>query len=529
MNLQLDRLDKLHYTLVMEKIQFLTLFKKPAFILGLILLIFFLKGVFLATIFPLFEGQDEARHYDTLQYFVEPKNAVSDAEKNKRRNNNALWEKDNFDTYNFSEEIQKTAAAANINILRGDIFNKIDFSTSYDGKNEAEINSKTWKPYNYYSEPDIASTNSLYHKIASQIEKLFSNQNILFRFYLIRIFSVLLGTFVVLFSYLIAKNIGFSAKHSLLLAAIVSFQPRLSIYFTNINYDALLIPMFFLFTLGGAQILKKGLHWKNITLAILSMAIAVQTKATGYILLIIFLALITYLLYEKVKLRNKNFRYRVYSVCFSAFFLAACFIYIYFLAANFHSINETLVSIGKYISKTITFSNFILPSKSYWGVVGWTNSFILGNATNFIFIIEIMASIGLGLILFSKRLSFKYPDFLPAKKYMLFLFGMIVALQLGVRVADFSAFNKLGGMAMSLGTPGRYFLPNITAHIILVFTGIGVLIEMISSRGAMPAGRQGSASNGRKLFDYSLIIGLILMMAFMMYTIFDVIIYRYYL
>ena len=506
MNLQLDRLDKLHYTLVMEKIQFLTLFKKPAFILGLILLIFFLKGVFLAVLFPIFGGQDEARHYNTIQYLSEPENL--NIVKNSRPNERGLREKDDFSTYNFSEEIQKAAEATDTNNLRGDIFNKIDFSTSYDGKNESGVNSKTWKQYNYYFYPDIVVGKTLYHKIGSLIEKNLSNQNILVRFYSIRIFSVLLGTFVVLFSYLIAKNIGFSAKHSLILAAIVSFQPRLSIYFTNINYDVLFILSFVLFTYASVLALKKGLDWKNMTLLIATFFLGLFTKETGAILLIAFAIMLIFFSYKNIKEMNKRIRWLSFFISLFIIVFLLIFLKRYFPSDVSYNLPNILSSIGEYMYKYMSPDKLISPSGAYWGLLGWTNSWILKNFINYIWIIETFAAIGLAIFLFSKK---KF-DFLPEKKYILFLAGMIVLLQAGIRFADWLYFYKLG--QIELGTPGRYFIPNLTAHIILVFTGIGALF--------------GYFKKG-KLFDYSLIIGLILMMAFMMYTIFDVIIYRYYL
>ncbi|HRY82964.1 MAG TPA: glycosyltransferase family 39 protein [Candidatus Moranbacteria bacterium] len=504
----------------MKNFQSLAFWKKPSVILALILAAFFLKGVFLATLYPVFGGQDEARHYNTIQYLNEPEDSVSENAKNIRANDISKRDKDNFDTYNFSEEIQKTATAANVDILRDDIYNTQVFSESFKGQNEEAINSSGWKPYNYYSNPDIASI-SLYHKIAVQIEKIFSEQSILVRFYLIRIFSVLLGTAAILLAYLIAKTIGFSAKHSLLLTAIIAFQPKFSMYFTNINYDILLIPLFFLFTFAGVYILKKGLNWKGVLLLIFSTASAIETKATGYILLVIAALLVAYILYEKVKTQKEFFRYGIYGACALVFLSVAYFIYAHFLKTGL-AFGKILASIWDYISRTITFGKFVMPSETYWGTLSWTNNFIINNTTKFILIIEILALIGLLLLFFSKKLFRNYPNFLPAKKYILFLILMVVFLELGIRLADWAVFNKIGGMKYSLGTPGRYFLPNLVAHIILIFTGLGALFEAIFSRG-------GSTPKGLRYFEKSLIVGLILMMTFMMYIIFDVIILRYYL
>ena len=489
----------------MEKIQFLTFFKKPVFILALILIIFFLKGIFLATLFPLFTGQDEARHYNTIQFLSEPKDTSLNIIGDSRSNERDSREKDDLSTYNFSEEIQKTSVAADIGILRGDIFNKAYFSSSYEGKNEDEINSKPWKPYNYYSNPDMVRWDTLYHKIGSLIERALANQSILIRFYLIRIFSILLGTFVILFSYLIAKNVGFSAKHSLLLTAIISFQPRLSIYFTNINYDALFILLFVIFTYGAILALKKGLNWKNITLLIASVFLGIMTKSTAAILLVAFAILIVFLCYGKIRRMSKRVKYLSFFI--SLFAVAFLFLFLekYLPVDSSYSWKSVSSSAGEYLSKNMTLDKLDAPSKAYWGILGWTNSWIIKNSINIIWVIEAFSAIGIAIFLFFK----KKLDFLPEKKCVIFFLGMIVLLQFGIRFADWLYFNALG--KTEIGIPGRYFIPNLTAHIILVFTGIGALVRK------------------NEWFEKSLIIGLILMMAFMFYIIFDTIIFRFYL
>ncbi len=495
----------------MNSVRFLAFLKDSRFILILVLSVFFLKGVFLAAIQPIFVGQDEARHYDTVQYLAEPEGAVTEAKKIQKKNNELLRDKDNFDTYNFSEEIQKTADATDTDILRGELYNTILFSDSSEGVNESAINAKIWKPYNYYSQPDIAGTTSLYHKTASQIEKLFSGQDILVRFYLVRIFSVLLATLAVYLCYLTAKTAGFSSKVSLILTAILSFQPKFSLYSTNINYDALLIPSFFLFTYAGVLTLKQGLNWKTLTLILGSMFIATQTKGTGYVLMAIFFALIAYLLYEKIKSQSKKIRYGIYGACVFTFLIIISFLFTHLFGAS--SLWKATDSLGEYISKTITFNRFILPSPTYWGTLSWVNSWLLSNVTNIIFVIETIAIVGLGMLLFSKKLSLKYPDFLPARKYIVFLIGMIVALQIGIRTADWSVFSQIGGMKMSLGTPGRYFLPNLVSHILLLGTGLGAILAWFKKE---------------RYFEPTLLAILIGMFSLMMYLIFNVIILRFY-
>lgn len=487
-------------------------FRSPLFILGLLLFVFFLKGVFLSVIQPIFVGQDEARHYNTVQYISEPKDK---SDFGTQKQVQEVQNKDDLSTYRFSEEIQNTSTATDTDVLRGEIFNMIDFSDSHASKNESSITDSGWKPYNYYSNPDIAGNGtSLYHKIASLIEKVFAGQSILVRFYLIRMLSVLLGVLAVFLSYLIARTVGFSSGHALLLAAFLSFQPKFSLYFTNINYDALLIPMFFLFTYGGVRTLRKGLHWKNLAIMTGAIVVAVATKPTGYILAVPFVGLVAYTLYEKMKTREKNVRYAAYGACAFVGLFVTFYLFSHFLGLD-RSLGKTIGTMGDYIGKTITWGKFVLPSNTYWGTLSWTNSYALNDVViNLIFVVETVALAGIGLLLFSKKFADAYPAFLPARKYILFLIGMIVALQLGIRAADWSYSSRIGGMRWSLGTPGRYFLPNLASHVILIGTGLGAVLAYFKREG---------------WYDALLALSLILMMSLTIYLAFDAIIFRFYL
>ena len=91
----------------------------------------------------------------------------------------------------------------------------------------------------------------------------------------------------------------------------------------------------------------------------------------------------------------------------------------------------------------------------------------------------------------------------------MFFLLMVIALQAGIRFYDWKIFARTG--ALELGTPGRYFLPNMAAHIALLFTGLGMVFRK------------------KEYFDISLLVGLLLMFSFSLYLIFDVVMPRYYL
>ena len=488
----------------MPKTQSLNNFiKKPGFILALILAGFFFKGVFIATLFPIFTGQDEARHYNTVQFLAEPKEKTWPITPRP-----IIPDKATIADYNFSEEIREAGAAADFDLFRHAMYDTSAFSDSngYDGKNETLIDEMPWQRYNNLSPPDTAGK-SLYHQLASLIEKAFASSSILVRFFSVRIFSVLLGTLTVFLAYLIMRTVGFLPQESLIMTAIVAFQPKLSMYTTNINYDALLTPLFALFTLGAVLSLKKGLDWKNILLMVAAIILGFYTKGTALVMMPVFAGLVLFHLYKKFGKGKNIFHYTI------AIFLMAVFIFLAFQSAGYSltgllpfkgSAAETFSSLRSYLSKSLTMGRFALSSRTYWGSLGWEDNWISQNFTDIIKLIEAFSLVGLVLCFLSKN----KPGYLPEKKYVIFLLAMIVALQLGIRLYDWKIFMQTG--SLDLGTPGRYFLPNLAAHIILVFTGLGMLLRR------------------ENYFRNSLLTGLILMFSFSLYLIFNVVLPRYY-
>lgn len=486
----------------MEKIQSSHFWKDPKFILALILTSFFFKGVFLTAITPIFQGVDEPDHYNTIQYVSEPRPITWEVAPREETERDTT----HIRRYNYTEEIKETAKAIAYDEVFDDSYNTLSFVSGYEGKKESTINESNWNKYNEYSPPGIAVI-SLYHHLASFIEKFFEEQNIFFRYNLIRILSVFIGTLFLYFSYLVARNIGFSQKISLLLTAIVAFQPRFSIYSAIINYDNLLILAFIMFTLGGILMLKNNPDWKNILLVVISVLLGFFSKGTGAVLLVGAALLLAYFIYVKVKDKSLNIKLLT-SFVFVCLTICATFFLVVFLKKYFSAeASETGLfdSLGKYLSKNFTLGKFHLSSKAYWGTLGWTDSWFIPYVVYMIWAIQTVAAAGVAFFLFSK----KKIDYLPEKKYIIFFLGMLLLLQVAIRLVDWLFFYTTGKIVT--GVPGRYFIPNLTAHIILVFTGLGAILK----------------NNER--FEKSLKIGLIIMVFFMLYIIFDMIVYRYYL
>ncbi|MFA6159622.1 MAG: phospholipid carrier-dependent glycosyltransferase [Parcubacteria group bacterium] len=484
--------------------QFKDFCKKSHFLLFLILAIFFLKGLALLTVIPIFNGYDEARHYNTIQYLAESKEKNWPTIEKGKTNEGDLVQR-----FNYSEEIKKTAEK--IRCVGGEdkcnlYENNLFIQGSY-GQNEKEINSRPWKQYNDEYPVNIASSGkSLYHKLGAIIEKLLSEKSILTRFYTLRIFSVLFGTITILIFYLILRNIGFSKKHNLILTAIISFQPHFSFYYTYINYDCLLILFFATFVLGAILSLKNGINWKNLTLMIASIFFGIWVKGTAYILLAVFVFLISFLTYKKLsKKTNVRAVYWLYFFLAISFFIITVTLERYLpLIGNF---NEIAGSFFRYFMKNADFGLILLSSKTYWGTLPFGN-WISDNLINIIWLIQFISIIGLFLFIFSK----KKPEFLPEKKYVIFFILMILALQAGIRLADWQYFVQNG--KLELQTPGRYFFPNIALHITLVFIDLGMISKTLKKEN---------------YFDFILSSGLVLMFILFMHNLFNLLLLDFYL
>jgi 4-amino-4-deoxy-L-arabinose transferase-like glycosyltransferase len=468
--------------------------KNPIFILSLVLFVFLLKGIFLALIFPIFQGPDEMTHYFRVQY-------LSSAELNKP----VITE--NANDLNKSEELIETESIVQSQLVAGHGNNVQSFTGEYSGKNEEEITKNQWKHYTDIQPRKTPDFPVLYYKSASFIEDIFSSQDILTRFFLARIFSVFIGMAIIFLSYIISLKIGFSRKNSLLISAIISFQPIFSQTASIINCDILLFFAFTLFIFGACSLLKDQLNIKNFSILLVASVIGILTKGPGIVLFVVLFFLLAYGLKQKSGIPFKKFV--IYFLLFSVLASALCFAIIpknYLLSiTQFNrpsSFSSFFHSLSDYYSSS---KDFIFTNLSYWGNFGSLDSSISKNILQLIWLFEIPSFLGIFLIFINKE---SY-HFLPQKKYLLFLIFIIFALQLAIRFFDWRIFDITG--KIGIGTPGRYFMPNISAHFILILAGWGALLK----------------SNDR--FEIFLKTVFIFMTILNFYSIFNIIIPRYYL
>lgn len=438
--------------------------------LALILALFVIKGAILSILMPALQNPDEQIHYGTVQHLAEPTPRDWPIQEIKKRATNAA----DISTYGLSEEIIRSARSAQFDAIKFQKQNIQDFS---DFASEEEILHNNWKRYIDTYPANTSGTKSIYYTLASWIERLFSDESIFTRIFLSRFIAVIFGLGVAILAYLIAKKIGLSEQIALLFTTLVAFQPMLSITGAQVNIDIALILAFSLFLYAGTCILKDGLNTKNAFLALFAALLGFFSKGPGIILMVMLYPLFAWGAYQLLRLTTKQFLIRLVGATTLLFLLAFLIVPKSYLAgitrSTTHSqFDSPLQSLGAYLDKTLTLSELRDTALSYWGQFGWLDSSIPSWSLTIIILISVAGFAGALWYIFSK---IPKPEYLPARKNIVFFLGMIIALQLAIRFYDWRIFDS--SKQILIGQPGRYFLPNISAHLLIIITGIGFLLR----------------------------------------------------
>jgi len=240
----------------------------------------------------------------------------------------------------------------------------------------------------------------------------------------------------------------------------------------------MLIFTFAFFIYGAIWSLKDGLNWKNGALIFSSSVLGIITKAPAVVLWLTMLALVIYFSKKYLKIGKWSF-FLIISVFIILLILFVNLLfpenYLKMLLPNSDSTKFTSVfqSMSKYFS--VTLDRWSWSEISYWGNFGWLDTRIPSWIVNIAHYVEI-ASIAGVIAYFS--FPQKIPEFLPKKKFVIFLIGIFIALQFAIRFADWNHFDKTG--KIEIGTYGRYFLPVIFAQFFLIAIGIGMLARKYS-------------------------------------------------
>lgn len=441
-------------------------------LLGVVVVIFVMKGLFLSLLMPLFQNPDEQTHYGRVQHWAEPKEktwVVKELHKDEY-----YFDPRDIRTANLPEETAQSAYLAQFDEL---VFEKQNIQNFQNSSIEKIIAENTWKRYVDTIPSTAISTQSLYYLSGSWIERVLSHQSFFTRVLAIRLLSVVLGVLTVFLAYLTARKIGFSQLISLLFTTMVTFQPMFSITAAQVNIDIALIFSFSLFLYAGVSLLRQGFSWFPFSLFILSNILGIASKGPGIVLVIISIPLLMTLTYRHFHPNKRRFYWGVLLTGSLGIALAFLFVPATYLESITNltatsKFDSPLQSIGSYLEKTIDTGPLRNTAGSYWGNFGWLDTPIPGWMLSLIIYICVIGLVGALWYIFSKR---ERPTFLPERQYILFFLVTMIALQLAIRFYDWRIFDATGQIV--IGQPGRYFLPNLIAFLAVVVTGLGFLMR----------------------------------------------------
>lgn len=300
--------------------------------------------------------------------------------------------------------------------------------------------------------------------------------NVLDRLYAMRIWSVLLLLGLVIATWLLAGEL-FDRNRPLQLfaAAIAGLQPMAVFTSSSVNPDALLVMLWAFGVWLGVRILRHGITWQQ-GLALGAVAAgAALTKATGYLLVVAALGVISFAL---LRARHKGVRWllRVAAVAAVAIAVPVGTWLVIARAEGRPAVNQVASTSGKTVS-VFDFSprflasyiwQFYLPqlpgqadlpgiSQDYgydtwvrtgWGVFGWKEVRLPENVYTALRWVSIVALIGAGVALVLRRVRLGWP-------VGIFLLLTSLGLIFALHWVEFRFLAERGELFLQ----GRYLLP----------------------------------------------------------------------
>ncbi len=441
-------------------------------IIYLLLLVTFLKGLVWLVVVPIWHTPDEQAHFAEVEFIAEKKRLPSQVL------NRQSGEKELSREILFSEQLLGTERdEAGINKFTYHPEYNIPYESGLVGKYEKEINNipKSWRSEMVRNES--ANYPPLYYLLGSLVYFLFYSGDLFTRVMMVRIFSILLSTLTVFFSFKIAKEIF--PKDFLLQLAIpllVSFQPMFTFVSVGVNSDNLLNLLFTAFIYLGIKIIREGLTLKSGLFLGMVVGLGIITRPQLYLLAPLALALFVF---EAVRERRQ-----LVSLCLKfglfVFFLIAAGGW-WFLRLFFLSNIPMLVDVSAHpdIAPPIPLLDYLEMALTkliretipwYWGVFKWLGLVLPRLVNRILMRVTLLAALG-SLIWFVKVLLRRK---FTTQEISLFFLILINFLYIGaIYQYDFS-YLRLHGM--SIGIQGRYFFPAISAQMTFLVLGIVNLI-----------------------------------------------------
>lgn len=378
---------------------------------------------------PIFQVPDENLHFGLIQYLGE--NNRFPALKTSRH---------------VSLELAKVAQAVNFNWMKSHpVWQGLPLDWQQQIKS---INFQARKTFSDYQSMGGQKLPKAYSITGAIVYKIFSRADFFWRFYSLRFLSVIFGLITVYLTYLIALNLFKRPALALSAAVAVAFHPMASVIFSSVTYDSLAIlasTVFLYWAVKFIQTKKKKFQWLALIIAL--FGITIKSQLIG--LSIVWLFLLTKKQLKFLPLFFIIFIFLGWQMHdiqeFLLVFLA------WFQANNWHQVNNYLSVYAKPLMAEV------FPW--YWGVFGWLEKVM---PLIIYRIMKIICALSLIGILISR----------PYRR-LKFLLILTIVMAAVVFVNDFFIFSQRGS---NFGVQGRYFLPAVSAQMILLIFGLSKFI-----------------------------------------------------
>lgn len=422
----------------------------------ILLYIFFLiilaKSVVWLFTIPIFQSPDEALHFAYVQYLVE------EGKRAHPRRGSIV-----------SQELISVAKILNFNWGKSHPVWQ-DYQTDWQEKIK-NIDQKESREYVTFEQRTIKNP-PLYYWLATAAYKLVYPYSFLCRFYAVRFFSSLLSLLTLFVIYKTGRICFKSKQEALILIMLVAVQPMFSFLSVSINNDILAI---FMTTLFIYFALAKKSFWSFLTIIasllvkpILAILILVYPFVLGKkiikglaissaIILIIFLGSLV-VLEDFKQPTTPLFDFIRYQIALADYQSQLIFLF------NNLTNGKIFFQFWQYlIANKNTFLHNLFPW--YWGVFGWLEATMPLWVYRILKIVCGLAFVGLikGLIINKNK----------NKAKICFLILTIIIFSIGIVFNDFKSYVTEGTV---FGIQGRYFLPVISAQMILLILGLKTLI-----------------------------------------------------
>lgn len=458
------------------------LFFKNNYLLHILLLITLLKGVVWAAAVPLFQAPDEQFHYATIQYHALPK-GYEPVSKDFPSSKTTFGD---INTQNLSPELRSFLEKTEFDKIRWKPDNQMTFAeNSSFGTGEEELRNGSLSRFIERFPPWlIESYGPAYYKSMGLVEKALSGESIMERVFAIRLFSVFLGTLLVLCSYFIFRELFLDKTESVMLAGVVSFQPMLTFIDSSINIDPLLFLSFAVFILGSVRILRGNIDIWSILLVLAGMKIGIYAKQPGYFTLAALptLILFYFLLYQKDRLAHFSKNQRILGTI--ALFATALGTAWFAVRNFFPGITKPLLLAPKYFLHEIKYEPMLGKTLSYWGNFGWFDAPLARFFVSAIWFLLFLSVIGMARYFtghfFSKsQKSGEERIFFFQMLYFLFF---VTGVSLMIHFVNLQFVNPANVAEQPLGTQGRYFFPSLIPRMSLLAFGFAWLLPKIEKK-----------------------------------------------